>query len=103
MSLVKDLHPLRHEFESSRSAIPVMWQSPSAIRREDDGRLTRERQMRSWVHRVLKEDLGEKVTEAEWTLWWLAAETEDRARREDGHEVADAPGEDTRRATAWAW
>src|SRR5712691_981177 len=39
------------------------------------------------------------------------AETEDRARRhepgatarEDGHEVADAPGEDTRRATAWAW
>jgi len=24
--------------------------------------------MRSWVHRVLKEDLGEKVTEAEWTL-----------------------------------
>src|SRR5713226_4992573 len=66
--------------------------------------------MRSWVHRVL-EDLGEKVTEAEWTLLWLAAETEDRARRhepeatarEDGHEVADAPGEDTRRATAWAW
>src|SRR5713226_9861125 len=60
--------------------------------------------MRSWVHRVL-EDLGEKVTEAEWTLLWLAAETEDRARRhepeatarEDGHEVADAPGEDTRR------
>ena len=31
--------------------------------------------MRSWVHRVLKEDLGEKVTEAEWTLLWLAAET----------------------------
>src|SRR5712691_11178978 len=39
------------------------------------------------------------------------AETEGRARRhepgatarEDGHEVADAPGEDTRRATAWAW
>ena len=67
--------------------------------------------MRSWVHRVLKEDLGEKVTEAEWTLLWLAAETEDRARRhepeatarEDGHEVADAPGEDTRRAPAWAW
>jgi len=58
--------------------------------------------MRSWVHRVLKEDLGEKVTEAEWTLLWLAAETEDRARRHepeataraDGHEVADAPGED---------
>ena len=67
--------------------------------------------MRSWVHRVLKEDLGEKVTEAERTLLWLAAETEDRARRhepgatarEDGHEVADAPDEDTRRATAWAW
>src|SRR5713101_8123191 len=84
---------------------------PQAIRREDDGRLTRERRMRSWVHRVLKEDLGEKVTEAEWTLLWLAAETEDRARRhepkatarKDGHEVADAPGEDTRRATAWAW
>jgi len=53
---------------------------------------------------IPKEDLGEKVTEAEWTLLWLAAETEDRARRhepeatarEDGHEVADAPGEDTR-------
>jgi class 3 adenylate cyclase/TolB-like protein len=26
---VKDLHPLRPELESSRSAIPVMWQSPS--------------------------------------------------------------------------
>ena len=66
MSLVKDLHPLRHELESSRSAIPVMWRSPSD-QTEDDGRLTRERRMRSWVHRVLKEDLGEKVTEAEWT------------------------------------
>ena len=30
---------------------------------------------------VGKEDLGEKVTEAEWTLLWLAAEDEDRARR----------------------
>src|SRR5712692_1614202 len=53
--------------------------------------------------RVL-EDLGEKVTEAEWTLLWLAAETEghepEATAREDGHEVADAPGEDTRRATA---
>ena len=48
---------------------------PQPIRREDDGRLTNERRMRSWVHRVLKEDLGEKVTEAEWTLLWLAAET----------------------------
>src|SRR2546426_12025103 len=64
--------------------------------------------MRSWVHRVL-EDLGEKVTEAEWTLLWLAAETEDRARRhepeatarEDGHEVADAPGQNRRRTQAW--
>ena len=44
-------------------------------RREDDGRLAKERRMRSWVRRVLKEDLGEKVTEAEWTLLWLAAET----------------------------
>ena len=48
---------------------------PQPIRREDDGRLAKERRMRSWVHRVLKEDLGEKVTEAEWTLLWLAAET----------------------------
>ncbi len=31
--------------------------------------------MRSWVHRVLKEDLGKKATEAEWTLLWLAAVT----------------------------
>jgi DnaJ-class molecular chaperone len=64
--------------------------------------------MRSWV---LKEDLGEKVTVAEWTLLWLAAETKialdglrpKQQHGEDGHEVADAPGEDTRRATAWAW
>ncbi len=79
---MKDLHPLRHELESSRSVIPMMWRSPS-IRREDDGRLMRERRMRSWVHRVLKEDLGEKVTEAEWTLLWLAAETEDRAQQHE--------------------
>ena len=41
-------------------------------------RLAKERRMRSSVHRVLKEDLGEKVTEAEWTLLWLAAETKVR-------------------------
>jgi hypothetical protein len=48
------------------------------IRRENDGRQAKERRMRSWVHRVLKEDLGDKVTEAEWTLLWLAAETKVR-------------------------
>jgi hypothetical protein len=63
---------LRHELEVRD---PGVCGGPQAIRREDDGRLARERRMRSWVHRVLKEDLGEKVTEAEWTLLWLAAET----------------------------
>ena len=51
---------------------------PQPIRREDDGRLAKERRMRSWVHWVLKEDLSNRVTEAEWTLLWLAAETKFR-------------------------
>jgi len=53
----------------------------------------RARSLSEAVHRVLKEDLGEKVTEAEWTLLWLAAETEDRARR---HEPEATAREDMR-------
>ncbi len=49
--------PASRASPNSRTRSVAKFGGPQPIRREDDGRLARERRMRSWVHRVLKEDL----------------------------------------------
>src|SRR5713226_9449074 len=106
---VKDLHPLRHELE-------LEFRDPGDVavpKRSDGRRRTADERTADAVVGAPgpergpgREGHGSRVDAVV-----AGGRDEDRARRhepeatarEDGHEVADAPGQNRRRTQAWTW